>query len=200
LTPLPVPKAPLRRHGDGYDLAGLGIDRLAAIEGCLAALSPAHGAAQLAAAGAPPANAGLPVPSTFALVVAAGTATTIDAVRIDGAHLGGLILPGVATALASLHQAASLLPAIDPVASPVSPAADALGHDTRSAMQQATLTMTCGAIERVARRVADRHRLTLAGVWVTGGWGEAVAAGVGGSYVRDLVMSGGRELILGGTL
>jgi pantothenate kinase type III len=178
LTPLPVPKAGVRRHGDGYALHNLGIDRLAAIEGCLASRAPD--------------------PGSFVLVVAAGTATTIDAVRADGAHLGGLILPGVATALASLHRAASLLPDIDPVAEPFHPSRDALGHETRSAMQQATLTMTCGAIERVARLAAAEHGLKFAGVCVTGGWGELIAAGTGGTFVRELVLAGGRVMIGGG--
>jgi len=180
LTPLTITKRPVRRHGLGYVLADLGIDRLAAIEGLLARL-----------AGKAPRD------DEFVLVVGAGTATTIDAVRADGLHLGGLILPGLKTALASLHQATSLLPALDLVASAT---ADGLGHDTRSAMSQAVIAMTLGAVERVVRGTQSNRQLMLRenGIYLTGGCGQILASSMGAVYLPELVMSGARVMVLGG--
>ena len=95
-----VRKRPVRRHcklhSSGYLLKDLGIDRLAAIEAWLSTLTSEQRQLQ----------------DHYGIIVAAGTATTIDAVGVDGRHFGGLILPGLTLAMQSMHQVASLLPEI----------------------------------------------------------------------------------------
>lgn len=180
-----VGKRPLRRRGDGYLLKDLGIDRLAAIEGWLASLSDNDRRHQ----------------DHYGIVVAAGTATTVDAVTVRGQHLGGLILPGLKLALRSLHEAASLLPDIN---LELELSADAprqgLGHDTRSAMICAAIEMTAGAVNEVRRRLERQQRRSelSGGIVVTGGWGQQLATRLGGSYKPELILSGARALALGG--
>ncbi len=160
-----LPKRPVRYHGAGYALKELGIDRLAAIEGW-ARLRRGK-----------------------AIVVSAGTATTIDAVGEGGEHLGGYIIPGLKTSLRALHEAASLLPALDPAAEAMPPEAS-LGHDTRSAMLGGALRMTAAAIAETARE-------SNAPVILSGGYAEALSRWLPDAEVHpDLVVSGLRVLAL----
>lgn len=158
-------KRPVRRHGEGYELAELGIDRLAAIEG-FARLKRGKG-----------------------IVVSAGTATTIDVVGEAGEHLGGYILPGLKTSLSALHEAASLLPLLDPRAESLPPEA-ALGHDTRTAMLGGALRMTAAAISETARESGAK-------AFLTGGYAETLAKWLPDAELHpDLVVSGLRVLAL----
>lgn len=80
------------------------------------------------------------------IVVDAGTAVTVDALRADGRHLGGAILPGLRAARAGLRAAAPALPA----------AGEASGlpaETTAEGMAAGSLVGLAGAIERVAREV-----------------------------------------------
>lgn len=121
----PLPKRPVRRNGSGYRLEELGIDRLAAIEGWLSTLTTNER------------NCG-----GAAVIVSVGTALTIDFVRADGEHLGGLIAPGLSTALSSLHAGAALLPAVS--AAEFLDVADGPAHDTAGAMRGGALQMLAG--------------------------------------------------------
>ena len=184
-----VRKRAVRRHCDlhapGYLLKDLGIDRLAAIEAWLSMLTSAQ--RQLR--------------DHYGIVIAAGTATTIDAVGVDGRHYGGLILPGLTLAMQSLHQVASLLPEIAAAqALTAEIAAQGLGHDTRTAMMCAAVEMTIGAINQTRKRLRDDmhlHELPH-GICMTGGWGERLAPLIGASYQPHLVLNGARVLVLGG--
>ncbi len=173
ITVQAIRKRPVRVHGDAYPLTDLGIDRLCAMEGYVARRTqgdklPPHG-----------------------LVLAAGTATTIDVLSRDGLHLGGYILPGIELALAGLHQATGLLPAVDPRAAPqISDLA--LGRDTRSALYQGILTATTGAA-RLAGELAGGD----VDVVVTGGNAALLAPLVRGRIVPDLVTEGARILVRG---
>lgn len=81
----------LAQHGrlrSAYDVPGsLGVDRF------LGALAIAHSFSGRAA-----------------VIVSAGTATTVDALDADGCFLGGCILPGPEMMAASLHRNTALLP------------------------------------------------------------------------------------------
>lgn len=94
-----------------------------------------------------------------AVIVDAGTAVTVDALRADGRHLGGAILAGLSTTRAGLRAAAPALPvAYDEVPLPSDHTAGAIGGGT--------LIGLVGAIERVAAAVGNRlvePRLLLAG-------------------------------------
>ncbi|MDZ7830105.1 MAG: type III pantothenate kinase [Halofilum sp. (in: g-proteobacteria)] len=86
--------------------------------------------------------------ATDVVVVDAGTAVTVDALRADGRHLGGAILPGLRAARAGLHAAAPALPAAGGVAG--LPA-----KTTAEGMAAGSLVGLAGAIERVAREVGN---------------------------------------------
>lgn len=94
-----------------------------------------------------------------AIVVDAGTAVTVDALRADGHHPGGAIFAGLATARAALRAAAPRLP--DEINEGPLPAADTAG-----AVGAGTLVALAGGIERVAHALGvdlERPRLILTG-------------------------------------
>ena len=120
------------------------------------------------------------------LVISAGTATTVDLIDVDGAggvYRGGLILPGVDLMLQSLHQRAARLPQADGVYR----AAPAVPDNTHDAMTSGAVDATCGAIERMGRR------LSAEAPWlVTGGAAAVIAEAMGTrlTQVDDLVLRG----------
>jgi len=182
LSPQLLAKRPVRCSGNHYASAELGFDRLAGIEAWLAGLATTRRTAA----------------THYAIIVQAGTATTIDAVCCNGEHLGGLILPGLTLALRSLHQAAELLPMIEATAVTPQLAQAVLGYDTQSAMISAAVTMTVGAVERVVRRLAETRRLQLLDTVVSGGWAQLIAPHLNATVDADLVVKGTRVMAMGG--
>lgn len=80
------------------------------------------------------------------VIVDAGTAVTVDALRADGRHAGGAILAGLAAARAGLHAAAPALPGgRDEAGLPA--------DDTAAAIGAGTLVALAGGIERVTAAV-----------------------------------------------
>lgn len=130
--------------------AGLGSDRWANLLGARALLGPVD-----------------------AVVVDAGTAVTVDAVRADGCHLGGAIQAGLQAGRAGLRAAAPALPA--EIAEGALPA-----RDTSTAIGAGTLVGLAGAVGRVAAAVgaelsAPRRVLTGGDAgrlapWLDPGW------------------------------
>lgn len=112
-----------------------------------------------------------------AIVVGAGTATTIDLISADGAFQGGAILPGLELGARALHQHTALLPLIEtrelwriPV--------PALGRNTRTAIQSGLWFGQIGAVREIVARLSDdagAPPLVLA----TGGNGEWLATALG---------------------
>ena len=84
-----------------------------------------------------------------AVVVMAGTATTVDALALDGCFLGGLILPGIDLMRGTLATNTADLP-------------DAQGRhagfptNTDDAIITGCIEATVGAVERMAARVRER--------------------------------------------
>jgi type III pantothenate kinase len=134
------------------DPAQLGVDRFLA-------LVAAHRRGQAAAQ---------PVPT---LIVDAGTAITFDALRADGHHLGGLILPGIRLSRDSL-LAGTQIPRHEPVDANL-PWATETGHAIAAASIQAPaalmerlyrrLTQDTGAVPRLILTGGDAERLGAAG-------------------------------------
>lgn len=82
------------------------------------------------------------------VVVDAGTAVTIDALDDDGNHLGGMILPGIATMADALTEKTSDIPS---VRVPMKPRYANMGMftgTTRDAVASGALQAVAGAIER----------------------------------------------------
>lgn len=166
-----LPKRPVRRRPGGYPLAELGIDRLAMIEAWLA-----------------------PAPVRAGLVVAAGTATTLDVVDADGTHRGGLILAGLQTSLDALHAATGLLP---PLSARAEHPTTMLGQGTRSAMANGALVAAVSAVAAVAAAAGVER----GGIVLTGGLAPLLAPHLeGASIVPNLALAGARVLALGGVL
>jgi type III pantothenate kinase len=119
-----------------------------------------------------------------ALVVMAGTATTIDVLEPDGRFRGGLILPGLELMRRSLARNTAGLP-------------EAFGHyreiptNTDDAIESGILHATLGAIERMAtsvRRPAGTDFLCL----LSGGAADALAPHLAQPYrhIEHLVLEG----------
>jgi BirA family biotin operon repressor/biotin-[acetyl-CoA-carboxylase] ligase len=186
-TAVPLEKRPVLRHGKGYALDELGIDRLAAIEGWLARL-----------------GADERIGDAAGVIVGAGTAMTVDLVRASGEHLGGFIAPGLATALRSLHDAAALLPRLE--ARSFLDVAEGPASTTEAAMRGGAVQMLAGLVERSARWLAaDAPGGGVRGsvaVVLTGGGGEALRSALRSSLrpslAPDLVLEGLRAMALGG--
>jgi type III pantothenate kinase len=98
------------------------------------------------------------------IVVSAGTALTVDAVRADATFLGGAIAPGPALLARSLAEGTARLPSIEPRAHPA-----ALGRDTRAALEAGVGVGFRGAAKELVERVAEESGLGRVPVVLTGG-------------------------------
>jgi type III pantothenate kinase len=119
----------------------------------------------------------LRAPADPAVVVDAGTATTVDYVSAEGAFKGGAILPGLELASRALHQYTALLPQIDVQSMLIHPVA-ALGRNTHEAIQSGLWFGQVGGIKEIVARLtemAGRQPLVL----VTGGNGRWLAPELG---------------------
>jgi type III pantothenate kinase len=88
-----------------------------------------------------------------ACVIDSGTAATFDAVDADGAHLGGLILPGARLLAAALDRNTSNIGATPvPAAAPKGLAL--LGRDTATAVGHGAMLALAAALDRAVRTVA----------------------------------------------
>jgi type III pantothenate kinase len=99
-----------------------------------------------------------------AVVVGAGTALTVDAVRSDGTFLGGAIAPGPTLLAHALATGTARLPEVEPLPNP-----SALGRDTREALRAGVGVGFRGAAKELVERVAKESGLARAPVVLTGG-------------------------------
>jgi BirA family biotin operon repressor/biotin-[acetyl-CoA-carboxylase] ligase len=175
--PLTVAKRPVMRRGDNYPLNELGIDRMAAIEGCLAGST----------------GSGTSVIASF------GTALTVDVVHGNGIHAGGVIAPGLGLSAKALHEHTGLLPLIDP---DLLRSHDSVGHSTHTAIAAGIAGQAAGLIERILAgqgavgtdRSAPRLVLTGGGAGIAAGWFPQAELAV------DLVFRGLQAMTGGGLL
>lgn len=99
------------------------------------------------------------------LVVDFGTATTFDAINGDGAYVGGAILAGIEVSSQALVGRTAKLPQVE-LAAPER----AIGRTTVESLQSGMVLGYAGAIDTLARRMADE--LGGARVLATGGLGR----------------------------
>ncbi len=85
------------------------------------------------------------------LVVDAGTAMTIDAIDDEGQHLGGQIIPGVATMAAALAKATSEVPAVRPAPARSDLDLGMFGRNTAAAVREGAQNAVAGAVDRAIR-------------------------------------------------
>lgn len=117
------------------------------------------------------------------IVVDAGTAVTVDALRADGRHVGGAIFAGLAAARAGLAQAA---PALADACRRDSDT-DLPAIDTDAAVSAGTRAALAGAVERVARSVGAE--LERPACLLTGGDGAALAALLGDGWKHEPLLT-----------
>lgn len=96
------------------------------------------------------------------VVVDAGTAITVNLCNNEGALVGGAILPGVSTMIASLHERTAQLPSIT-FETPDSP----YGVDTTDAIRHGISGAVRGLVQSMAERWAEQM----------GTWPEVIATG-----------------------
>lgn len=82
------------------------------------------------------------------LVVDAGTAVTLDAIDDDGVHLGGQIIAGVETMLATLASSTSDIPTVKPVPKQSANDLKMFAKNTAAAVREGAQNAVAGAIER----------------------------------------------------
>lgn len=114
------------------------------------------------------------VPGRECIVVDAGTALTVDAVRraaagsaLAGVFLGGAIAAGPALCLDALAGRAARLPAVEP-----RPDAGPLGRDTREALQAGARWGFVGALRELVQRIAEAAGFESGTVVLSGGWAQ----------------------------
>ena len=119
-----------------------------------------------------------------AVVVNAGTALTVDALSGDGVFLGGMIVPG----LALMHEALARNTAGLPLARG---AFSYFPANTDDAIASGAINAACGAIERMARFLAETGG-EVPVVVLSGGGAPALAPQVAGEVatVDNLVLEG----------
>lgn len=124
------------------------------------------------------------------IVVAAGTAVTLDAVDSDGRHLGGLILPGESLMRKALADSARQIPLVAPATDPVAGIA-LLGRSTAEAVGHGTQLALAAAIDRAIMVVTEVVSPD-ASLIVTGGDGALLASWLTAesTFKEDLVLDG----------
>ncbi|MFB3854231.1 MAG: type III pantothenate kinase [Vicinamibacterales bacterium] len=120
------------------------------------------------------------------VVVDFGTATTFDAISVNGEYLGGVIAPGVQISADALFQRAARLPRVD-VRKPPS----VIGRTTVTSMQSGLFFGYVGLVEGIVARMRSELGEGAA-VVATGGLADVIAAETRVIEVVD------RELTLNG--
>ena len=128
-------------------------------------------------------------PGRPAIFVDAGTAITVNALSPEGHFLGGAILPGTTTSGQALASSTDQLPEIQITADNL-PAA--MGKDTGQAIRSGIYWGSVGAVKELTARVAAEAGFATPQVFVTGGFGPALASQLGrdAQYNPHLVLSG----------
>ena len=93
-------------------------------------------------------------PDRDLVIATCGTATTIDALSVEGDFMGGMILPGLEIMARSLAQHTAQLPLVAPAQSMKA----AFGDHTEAAMVGGCLAAQAGAIEYAVRHYATLGR------------------------------------------
>lgn len=122
-------------------------------------------------------------PKQTVLVIDSGTATTIDALSADGAHLGGWIIPGLDLMMDSLTKQTQKV-FIDET----SPFLVEFGRNTPNAVKNGCLASTLGTIDVAKARLLNHMNCH---VVFTGGYGQLLQSETPGSdFRKELVFLG----------
>lgn len=117
------------------------------------------------------------------LIIDFGTATTISVLLADGKFDGGLILPGTATALDSLHQKTSKLPKIE-LGVPERISAQGTADAIKSGIYYGWISMVEGLTAKLEIFYGKKFKLIL-----TGGYAELISKGLALSHAIDPLLT-----------
>ncbi|MEM8984331.1 MAG: type III pantothenate kinase [Pseudomonadota bacterium] len=132
-----------------------------------------------------------------ALVAQVGTAATIDAVKANGQHLGGMILPGLGLMATALYgKTARIRAGADALVDPTN-RLEFFGNDTDLAVQNGCLLAVTAAIEAAYEALVIKGETPR--VFLAGGASAAVAQQLTIDFDHEpaLVLDGIRRLGLG---
>ena len=121
-----------------------------------------------------------------AIVFDFGTATTASVIDKTGAHIGGVIMCGVKTAINSLSNSTAQLPQVD-----ISTPSKLIGTNTVDAMKSGSVAGTAAMLEGLVSRF-ERELGEKATVIITGGLGKVIAG------ATELEVTVDEELLLDG--
>ena len=124
------------------------------------------------------------------LIVDVGTAVTIDVLDDDGVHMGGQIIPGVATMAQSLSSATSDIPLVRASAKRSANDLEMFGRNTTAAVREGSQNAVTGAIERALRTLqANGYKPTII---LTGGDASRILKSLDGAPLHrpHLVLQG----------
>jgi type III pantothenate kinase len=125
------------------------------------------------------------------IVIDLGTATVFDVIGKDGSYLGGLIAPGLNTAVDSLHEMTAALPRVE-----LSFPNQVIGKSTIESIQSGVLYGAIEMIDGVVRRIQEALGMS-AVVVATGGFsGLLKPRSVSIQHIEpDLVLEGIRLVV-----
>jgi type III pantothenate kinase len=104
------------------------------------------------------------------ILVDLGTATVFDVITADAHYRGGLIVPGVMTAMESLHEIAALLPRVE-----LRFPEEIIGRNTEASIQSGVLNGTVEMVDGIVRRLRQELNAETR-VVATGGFAELIAS------------------------
>lgn len=104
------------------------------------------------------------------IIIDFGTATTFNIIDLDGAFIGGVIAPGIKTALEGLVKSTAQLPMIELV-----PPKKAIAKSTESNMQAGIIFGFSGLVDNIVNKIKKELDDDTVKVVATGGLGEIIA-------------------------
>ena len=119
-----------------------------------------------------------------AVVVSAGTATTVDLISAEGVFCGGTISPGLELGARALHQYTALLPLVDVVQLAQDSTVPVIGTNTVNAIRSGLWHGHVGAVREIARQL-EKACGTPAVRFITGGNGSALARELKDGFVLE---------------
>jgi type III pantothenate kinase len=96
------------------------------------------------------------------IIIDFGTATTFDVVGENGDYLGGIIAPGLETAVASLHHQAAKLPKVD-LTFPKSVIACTTESSIQAGILFGAIDMAEGLVKRIHKKLAQSAKVVATG-------------------------------------
>ena len=103
------------------------------------------------------------------IVVDFGTATTFDIVSVEGAYVGGVIIPGPETSMAQLSRRAARLFEV-----PFEPPEQVVGRSTAEALKSGLFHGTVGQVDYILDKILEETGFSNPTIVATGGLSSSI--------------------------